>query len=66
MTVFVCLSVCQCQSQMFNDARTGDHYEVHEGAVESQNYVGKRLMKRNVLRRGRDGDDWMSDGSVCV
>jgi len=42
-------------------------YEVHEGAVESQNCVTKRLTKRDVLRRwrktGRDGDDWMSDGN---
>ena len=33
----------------------------------SQNYVRKRMAKKNVLRRwrktGRDGDDWMSDGN---
>jgi len=43
------------------------YYEVHGGAVESQSYVGEGLRKRNDFKRwrktGRDGDDWMSDGS---
>jgi len=42
----------------------------HEGAVESQNYVRKRLTKVNVLRRRRktrtDGDDWTSDALTLL
>ena len=56
----------QCQLKILNVARIAD-YEVHEGAVESQNRVRKRLTKRNVLRcrrkTCRDGDDWMSAGN---
>jgi len=43
------------------------YYEVYGGAVESQSYVGAGFEQRNVFKRwrktGRDGDDWMSDGS---
>jgi len=43
-----------------------NYYEVHEGAVESLNYIMKKLTKKNALtgrrKTGRDGDDWMSDG----
>jgi len=33
---------------MFNVTRIAEHCEAHEGAVESQNYVRKRLTKRKL------------------
>jgi len=49
--------------KIFSMARIAELLQVHGGAVESQ----KDCEKENVFKRwrktGRDGDDWMSDGS---
>ena len=46
------------------------YYEVHEGTVESQDCIRKRLTKKECLKRcrktSRSGDDWMSDAMSCV
>jgi len=39
-------------------------YEVHEGAVESRDYVRRRSTKKECFKTStEDGDDWMSDGN---
>ena len=46
-----------------------NYYEVHEGAVKSyKNYVRLRLTKKEYFKtltgqKGRDADDWVSDGN---
>jgi len=61
----LCQCQCQCQSKIFNVARIQEYenyYEVHERAVESQNYscmLGKDWRKRNVLRRWRQRWGWL-------
>ena len=45
----VILTVYQCQSKIFNVARIAQQL-CHEGAVESQNYVRKRLTKKECFK----------------
>ena len=47
------LSIEKCQSEIFNVARIAELftiYEVHEGAVESRNYVRKRLTEKERFK----------------
>ena len=60
-----CQRQCRCQSKILTWLEEQNYYEVHGGAVESQNCVRKRLAKKECFKTltGRKGDDWMSDGN---